>query len=183
MAKTGNGKGQSPNPRSGKGRGERNRSSSERKQIDSTPPLTLNDKDYENALEKLAETTAVRIRDFDQKALLLLEAHEKKGSVLDAIKHLEVSLDKVDRDHTSNWRAYTYTLLKKFDEKTYQEMKAGASLVRRRPRANTGDERQEKKDSFGKFPLSPSFTFNRDAEAFVPKPMVLNPDAPAFVPI
>jgi len=179
MARSGQASGKGLGSRNAGARDDRPRSGSQRsKEVDT---LTLDGKDYANALTRLAESTAARLSDFDEKAVFLLEAHSRKGTVTDAISHLESSLQDVDRSHTSNWRAYLYTLLKKFDEGTYKEMKAAGDSPRRRRRRI--DSKGDSKDTSSRFPLS-SFVLNPGAEAFVPtKPAPLNPNAPEFVPV
>jgi len=179
MARAGQSSSKGVGSKNAEARDNRPRSRSQRS-IEINNTLTLDGKDYANTLARLAESTAVRLSDFDEKAVFLLEAHSRKGTVTDAISHLESSLQDVDRSHTSNWRAYIYTLLKKFDEATYKEMKASGDSPRRRRR---NDSKLESKDPSSRFPLS-SFVLNPEAEVFVPsKPVPMNPNAPEFVPV
>lgn len=186
----GKGKGSSKGKGKGKDAEERQRSRSERREPhEAAPLLTLDGKKYKVAVEQLAEKTAIKVNEIDQKALALLEALDKKGKAEAAIDHLKESLSEVGRDHTTNWRAYSYTLLKKFDEETYKEMKEEAvkSGVRR-PRGNREsredrkENREERKRAQDRFPLT-TFNFNKDATEFVPKPWSPNKDAPDFVPV
>jgi len=152
-------------------------------------------KEYKDQIDDLTSTTALKLADLDDKAFALLDALHTKGKSTDAIAQLKTTFAEMSRDRISNWRGYSYTLLKKFDEETYKALKETDG--RRRPR---GDRKSERKDSDdrkdkearavekkekkeakerGNFPVK-SFDFNKDAPVFVPRP--LNKDAPEFTP-
>jgi len=155
----------------------------------------LSGKEYKDEIDDLTSTTALKLADLDEKAFALLDALHARGKSKDAIAQLKTTFAEMSRDRISNWRGYSYTLLKKFDEETYKALKETDG--RRRPRGDRKSdrkdsddrkdkeardkERKEKKEAKerGNFPVK-SFDFNPSAPVFVPKP--LNADAPAFVP-
>merc|ERR1719172_152306 len=121
----------------------------------------LSGKEYKDEIDDLTQNTALKLADLDEKAFALLS-----------------------RDRISNWRGYSYTLLKKFDEETYKALKETDG--RRRPRGDRKSdrkesddrkdkeardkERKEKKEAKerGNFPVK-AFAFRADAPVFVPK--------------
>merc|ERR1712070_669954 len=155
----------------------------------------LSGKEYKDEIDDLTQNTALKLADLDEKAFALLDALHAKGKAKDAIAQLKTTFAEMSRDRISNWRGYSYTLLKKFDEETYKALKETDG--RRRPRGDRKSdrkesddrkdkeardkERKEKKEAKerGNFPVK-AFAFNVEAPAFVPKP--LNPEAAAFVP-
>jgi len=80
--------------------------------------------EYKASLDALIAHTPVKQSDLDQKAMMLLDALQRRGRAVEACDHLRQALDGMERERVSNWRAYIYTLLRKFDETAYQEMKA-----------------------------------------------------------
>merc|ERR1740122_833361 len=80
--------------------------------------------EYKASLDALIAHTPVKQSDLDQKAMMLLDALQRRGRAVEACDHLRQALDGMERERVSNWRAYIYTLLRKFDEAAYQEMKA-----------------------------------------------------------
>jgi len=155
----------------------------------------LSGKEYKDEIDDLTQNTALKLADLDEKAFALLDALHAKGKAKDAIATLKTTFAEMSRDRISNWRGYSYTLLKKFDEETYKALKETDG--RRRPRGDRKSDRKESDDrkdkevrdkerkdkkeakERGNFPVK-AFNFNAEAPVFVPKP--LNADAPAFVP-
>lgn len=80
--------------------------------------------EYKASLDALIAHTPVKQSDLDQKAMMLLDALQRRGRAVEACEHLRQALDGLERERVSNWRAYIYTLLRKFDDTAYQEMKA-----------------------------------------------------------
>ena len=74
------------------------------------------------------------------------------------------------RSHVSNWKAYTYSLLKKFDESAYEAMKASEGK-RARPKPRVDKEKQVS-----------AFSFNASAAEFVPRAFAFNAGAMEFTP-
>jgi hypothetical protein len=81
-------------------------------------------KPYKVAVDDLVRSTEVRLTDLDAKFFQLLDKLQQKGRALEGVKYLSQSLDGIERTRIVNWRAYVYTLLRKFDEVTYREMKS-----------------------------------------------------------
>merc|ERR1712070_643102 len=144
----------------------------------------LSGKEYKDEIDDLTQNTALKLADLDEKAFALLDALHAKGKAKDAIAQLKTTFAEMSRDRISNWRGYSYTLLKKFDEETYKALKETDG--RRRPRGDRKSdrkesddrkdkeardkERKEKKEAKerGNFPVK-AFAFNAEAPAFVPK--------------
>lgn len=92
---------------------------------EATANARLAGKAYKAALDEVVATTRVRPNDFDQKAVHLLDFLQRRGTrAAGALRFLKQAADGVERQDIINWRAYTYTLLRKFDEAAYREMKA-----------------------------------------------------------
>mmetsp|Transcript_94761 Transcript_94761/g.203599 ORF Transcript_94761/g.203599 Transcript_94761/m.203599 type:complete len:301 (-) Transcript_94761:52-954(-) len=91
---------------------------------------------YGEALRDLARHTSVRVTDIDYKAVQLLDALHARGRALEACEHLKVSLEGIKRERIMSWRAYVYTLLRKFDEEAYSALK-GPESQRRTKATNT----------------------------------------------
>mmetsp|Transcript_115178 Transcript_115178/g.332708 ORF Transcript_115178/g.332708 Transcript_115178/m.332708 type:complete len:204 (+) Transcript_115178:125-736(+) len=89
------------------------------------------------AMNEVFKGTAVRLSDFDAKATQLMDALQEAGKSDGACKFLSKSLEGVSRDKVTNWRAYTFTLLRRFDKDFYEAMKE----QRGRPRPRRKDEK------------------------------------------
>jgi len=129
-------------------------------------PSKFEGKEYKEHIDDLIASTPCRETDLDQKAVTLFDALHSAGKADKACQHLKESLKALEREKVSNWRAYTYSLLRSFDEAVYKEMK-GDAQSKGRPRGqreNTGDRAKKGREAF---PLS-DFQFRADAPAFVP---------------
>lgn len=129
-------------------------------------------KEYKDGVNEIVNNTVVKLTDLDQKAFMLLDALQGRGKAKEACQFLKQTLEGLDRDHVSNWKAYVYTLLRGFDEVTYQAMKDAEG--RRRPPA-----RSVKKQATPPLqnPVS-DFRFNPMAPEFIPNqpwPWVCSP--------
>lgn len=80
-------------------------------------------KPYKAALDELIRKTEARLGDLDPRFFSLLEQLQQKGRAVEGVRSVTQSLDGVERDRILNWRAYVYTLLRKFDEAAYQALK------------------------------------------------------------
>eukprot|EP00928_Gymnodinium_smaydae_P008483 TRINITY_DN1308_c0_g2_i1.p1 TRINITY_DN1308_c0_g2~~TRINITY_DN1308_c0_g2_i1.p1 ORF type:complete len:366 (-),score=83.33 TRINITY_DN1308_c0_g2_i1:38-1135(-) len=139
-------------------------------------------KEYAAGLNDLIKNSAVRAGDFDSKAFALLDALEANGRSTEACNHLKKALEGVSRERIGNWRGYVYTLLRGFDEDSYNAMKASRSDGRRRRGERTrdtgetanGDDATKKseKPKEAKRELQP---FDPSAKEFVPSKPVQVP--------
>mmetsp|Transcript_111270 Transcript_111270/g.310874 ORF Transcript_111270/g.310874 Transcript_111270/m.310874 type:complete len:427 (+) Transcript_111270:1-1281(+) len=87
----------------------------------------MSSKSYKSTVDDVVGSTQVRQTDFDLKAVHLLDYLQKNGNrAPEALAYLKQAAQGVQRDDILNWRAYVYTLLRKFDEKAYKEMKAAS---------------------------------------------------------
>jgi len=102
---------------------------------------SLDGKPYKDDLIELTKKTALSLRDFDVRALALMDLYEEKGKREDSLAYLAETLGKLQRDNVSNWKAYVHTLLRKANPEIYQEFKAGAGDRR--------DKKTEKKKEKG----------------------------------
>eukprot|EP00927_Polykrikos_kofoidii_P042651 TRINITY_DN3668_c1_g1_i1.p1 TRINITY_DN3668_c1_g1~~TRINITY_DN3668_c1_g1_i1.p1 ORF type:complete len:202 (+),score=32.05 TRINITY_DN3668_c1_g1_i1:63-668(+) len=127
----------------------------------------LANKPYKQDLEEVCKTTVVRVGDFDQRLVQLLDYHNEGGKAGDACNHLKQALKGLTREHVSNWRAYVYVLVRQFDEKAYKEMKENSES--RRSRLGSNDKSAKVTKQVKTAPVvTSSFAFNPDAVAFVP---------------
>eukprot|EP00933_Yihiella_yeosuensis_P010255 TRINITY_DN116617_c0_g1_i1.p1 TRINITY_DN116617_c0_g1~~TRINITY_DN116617_c0_g1_i1.p1 ORF type:complete len:159 (+),score=44.65 TRINITY_DN116617_c0_g1_i1:69-545(+) len=127
----------------------------------------LSDKAYKDAVDDLSTKTSIRPTDFDDKAIKILDYLEENGGrSVEACEKLAKDLKDISREHVSNWKAYVYTFLRKFDSSAYEAMKVAEGKdpnKTRRSRGGGGDDiAKEKKDV-----LKP-FQFNTQAVEFVP---------------
>merc|ERR1712139_30355 len=65
------------------------------------------------------------------KAVQLLDALQKEGKAEAGCLHLKTNLEGVTREKVQNWRAYSYSLLRAFDNDIYTKMKSKAEGNRR----------------------------------------------------
>jgi hypothetical protein len=115
-------------------------------------------KPYKAAVDDLIRSTEVKYADLDLKVFQLLDKLQQKERAVDGVKYLCQSLDGIERTRVLNWRAYVYTLLRKFDEVTYSEMKTSEeAAVKSRPTRHS--------DGGG---VSAPTQFNVDAREFTP---------------
>jgi len=112
-------------------------------------------KSYTAAVDQLVRKTAVRSADLDPRFYALLEELHRKGRAVEAVRSLAESLEGIDRDRIFNWRAYVYTLLRKFDEAAYQALKGEASIAAAPQKSQEGLE-------------NPAAELNTSAPEFVP---------------
>jgi len=128
-------------------------------------------KDYKAAFDAIAAKSVFEVTDLDTKAVALLDELQKSGRAEEAATYLFQAIGGLERERVKNWRAYTYTLLRGFDEKAYNAMKETVGGRRPRgPREKTekGEEGERKPGSGKKKgPLAP-FTFSAVAVEFVP---------------
>lgn len=134
-------------------------------------------KEYKDGVNEIVNNTVVKLTDLDQKAFMLLDALQGRGKAKEACQFLKQTLEGLDRDHVSNWKAYVYTLLRGFDEVTYQAMKDAEG--RRRPPARSVKKQATPplQEAKGKNPVS-DFRFNPMAPEFIPNqpwPWVCSP--------
>lgn len=84
--------------------------------------------DFKSYLEN---GSALRVNDFDNKAMSLLDHHFHNGTlreVLDEVKGMFETAKK--RDSVRNVRAYVFALIKNFDNDVHQEWKATKQMAR-----------------------------------------------------
>lgn len=96
---------------------------------------------YDKAMDEIIANKGndVRSGDFDMKSYCMLDwLQEHGGRASEAVGFLKQAADGVKREDIANWRAYVYTLLRKFDDSAYQEMKAATG--NRRSQNNQGDK-------------------------------------------
>mmetsp|Transcript_75602 Transcript_75602/g.198216 ORF Transcript_75602/g.198216 Transcript_75602/m.198216 type:complete len:164 (+) Transcript_75602:69-560(+) len=139
----------------------------------------LSEKAYKEGIDELTGGSVVRTGDLDEKAIKFLDFLQANGArANEACQHLKQALEGLTRDHVSNWRAYVYSLLKKFDEASYEAMKASeGKRSRPRPKVDKMSPEKEKQD---RAVLQP-FNFNPSAAEFVPKAFSFNAGAVEFV--
>mmetsp|Transcript_81216 Transcript_81216/g.159393 ORF Transcript_81216/g.159393 Transcript_81216/m.159393 type:complete len:421 (-) Transcript_81216:224-1486(-) len=93
--------------------------------VEGGPAARMASKAYKSALDDVTGNTQVKVSDFDIKAVHLLDYLQKSGNRAgEALTYLKKAAQGVQRDDILNWRAYVYTLLRKFDENAYKAMKA-----------------------------------------------------------
>lgn len=127
----------------------------------------IEDKEYKAAFDAIAAKSVFEVTDLDTKAVALLDELQKSGRADEAATYLFQAVGGLERDRVKNWRAYTYTLLRGFDEKAYNAMKESVGGRRPRgPREKT-DKSEDKSGSKKKGPLAP-FSFSPVACEFVP---------------
>lgn len=125
---------------------------------------------YGEALRDLERHTSVRVTDIDFKAVQLLDALHERGRALEACQHLKVSLEGIKRERIASWRAYVYTLLRKFDDEAYAALKGPEGQRRTNAKPTTDEELH----------AEPQGTvFNPEAMEFVPghvwtSPLMIN---------
>merc|ERR1712066_746826 len=120
-------------------------------------PDQLNGKPYKDSVNDLFQSTSMQYRDVDQKFLTLLDALHKGGKADAACQHLKTSLDGLAREKVQNWKAYSYKLLRDFDNEVYSKMKEKA--------AGTRQQKKEEKETKGK---KGETQLNTGAAEFVP---------------
>jgi hypothetical protein len=86
-------------------------------------------KSYKDAVDDLIRKTEVKSADLDAKFFQLLDKLQQKERAEDGLVYLSTSLDGMDRERIFNWRAYVYTLLRKFDEAAYSEIQTSEDVV------------------------------------------------------
>mmetsp|Transcript_65231 Transcript_65231/g.120075 ORF Transcript_65231/g.120075 Transcript_65231/m.120075 type:complete len:265 (-) Transcript_65231:43-837(-) len=97
----------------------------------------LSKKCYKAAVEDLINCTEVRLTDLDAKFYQLLDLLQESERAAEACKFVRQALEGVTRERVQNWRAYIYTLLRKFDETVYNSMKSDGQKAPRPPRTPT----------------------------------------------
>mmetsp|Transcript_71315 Transcript_71315/g.133395 ORF Transcript_71315/g.133395 Transcript_71315/m.133395 type:complete len:227 (-) Transcript_71315:210-890(-) len=131
----------------------------------------LDDKAYKDTLKVLFDSTPVQPRDIDQKVIGLLDALQKSGRVKEAVQFLKTSLQDVQREKVTSWRAYVYSLLRGFDPQVYKSMKeksnAGRMRAERLQKSSPAEEKDEQ-DEMSNRPL------NASAPEFVPGQVWMN---------
>lgn len=80
-------------------------------------------KAYKAAVDELVRNSEVRTSDLDGKFFFLLDKLEQKEKAIEGVRHVAQALEGKERESIHSWRAYVYTLLRKFDEATYQSLK------------------------------------------------------------
>lgn len=121
-------------------------------------------KEYKKAVEALARTSSVRVTDLDQKAIALLDALQERGRAVEACDYLKQMLQGIDREKVLSWRAYTYSLLRKFDESVYLALKNQQG--QRSPKTNRS--RNEGRTRLSRRITEEGLTLNPAAAEFVP---------------
>jgi len=112
---------------------------------------------YFNQLKEVFASTSAQASDIDSKAIQLLdELCGKQGKTEELCAYLKESLEAVSREKVSNWSAYFFTLLRKFDPEAYKAM--------REERGRPKRESRPKKDRSG----APDVKLNVEAPVFVP---------------
>jgi len=116
-------------------------------------------KEYNKAVEALCRNTAVRVYDLDPKALSLLDLLQERGRAEEACQFLTISLSGIARDKVVSWRAYTYSLLRKFDGEAYLAWKQARAA--KQPRASRANSMRKSSlgsdgDAMGDRSLNPS---------------------------
>lgn len=71
-------------------------------------------KPYAASLVDLFKHTAVRASDLDSKLIEQLDYLHIKGQVKDVCEYLKHSLEGIPRGHVKNWRAYVYSLVRRY---------------------------------------------------------------------
>eukprot|EP00929_Paragymnodinium_shiwhaense_P122644 TRINITY_DN95572_c0_g1_i1.p1 TRINITY_DN95572_c0_g1~~TRINITY_DN95572_c0_g1_i1.p1 ORF type:complete len:317 (+),score=76.80 TRINITY_DN95572_c0_g1_i1:38-988(+) len=150
----------------------------------------LADKEYRELVQDLIKTTAARASDFDARALALLDALQKNGTVKAAVTHVKQALDGVTRDRVGNWRRYVYSLLRGYDEDAYSSMKAEKGEKNKRVEKKPAAEGAENGAASSSKVYAKTTVLKADAGDFVPtalQPVVdgrreLRPVAAEFVP-
>lgn len=133
----------------------------------------LDGKGYAAALEEVAQQTALRLSDFDPKALRLLDILEQKGTARTACMQLRQTLEGIPRQRIGNWRAYIYSLIRGIDEDAYRILKRqdGVADVSRKEKPAKKEKSVEDKDDRKKDKeksLFRDFDFQTGAAEFVP---------------
>lgn len=134
-----------------------------KKEYKPKPPSPLAGKEYKEAVDEVVKNSVVQADDLDEKAIKFLDwVEENGGRSKEACQHLQKALEGLGtRDTVKNMSRYVYTLLRQFDEESYQAMKVSEGKKPRGPRRVAGD--REIKSA-----VSSSFTFNLDTADFVP---------------
>jgi len=108
----------------------------------SNSKIDYSKKAYKAAIDELVRSTEVRIGDLDAKVFQLLEQLQQRERAIEGVTYLSQSLSGIERARIFNWRAYVYTLLRKFDEAAYEELKTAedASKPTRPPSSPKGKQ-------------------------------------------
>eukprot|EP00419_Tripos_fusus_P022984 CAMPEP_0172719342 /NCGR_PEP_ID=MMETSP1074-20121228/75450_1 /TAXON_ID=2916 /ORGANISM="Ceratium fusus, Strain PA161109" /LENGTH=205 /DNA_ID=CAMNT_0013544683 /DNA_START=61 /DNA_END=678 /DNA_ORIENTATION=+ len=114
---------------------------------------SLRSRSYWNDLNEVFKTTSAQPGDIDAKALALLDALNDAGRAKEACAYLQKSLEGITREKVANWYAFTFTLLKRFDQNFYDSI--------REQRTKNKPHREPRED---------------------PKPVTMSAAAPTFVP-
>jgi len=109
------------------------------------------EKVYKAAIDDLFRKTIVVAADLDGRFFLLLDRLQEKGRAIEGVRQVAEAVENLERERVFNWRAYLYTLLKKFDEGTSEATKTA----------------EDRKKESSPTPQTPG-SFNVGAPEFVP---------------
>jgi len=125
-------------------------------------------KEYQAAVDELIKKTEVRTGDLDSKFYILLDQLQQKDKAIEGVRHVSQCLENIEREKIFNWRAYVYTLLRKFDQAAYESLKEDMGGATPKPRGSRTPKANAEAGGFPGIKLDAAPGTNTEAPEFVP---------------